>query len=93
MVRIQLERRRRLRSLLARRFQQPLQVPAHLVFVADDAGRGLGQPRGNAHVFDALAERTLDTLRQVFELLARLLLGRFFLFIGQGGKVQPAFCD
>src|SRR5690606_25399557 len=73
---IQLEARRGLGGIVARRLQKLPHPGTDIVVADDEARRGLGQPLAEAHLLHALAKHALHALQKVLLLLARLGLYR-----------------
>src|SRR5690606_8486053 len=65
---VDLERGPALRQPLPGGGQQPAQAHARIVLLHHQARRRGGEPPGDAHALDALAERLADALRELLEL-------------------------
>src|SRR6185312_14911517 len=69
MTGIELERRLRLRNLLARGREDPPHADAEIVLPEHQARRGFGEARADAHFQHPVADRILHPLEQALALL------------------------
>ncbi len=71
----------RCRGVLTHGFQDAIHVHTHVVFIRHQAGRGIGQAMGDAHLFDFITECLLNSFVDVFKFFFGSFLFFFFLFV------------